>query len=270
MTQLRTFSYGGGVQSTAALVLAAQKRIDFSIFLFANVGDDSEHPATLRYVNDRARPRTDAHGIALHELRYTKRDGSQPTLYSEVVRRDNKSIDIPMRMSGSGAPGNRTCTEDFKIVVIDRWMKKHGANRETPGVIGLGISLDEYQRMRSDDPKHPFKTKEYPLIDMRLTRQDCINIIERAGLPVPPKSSCWFCPYHRLATWQRMRHEEPDLFWRSVEMERIANEKLQALERSPAYLTRLLIPLDQATTDSRQLDMFDETDDTCESGFCMV
>ena len=47
---LRTVSYGGGVQSTALLVLAAQRQIDYSIFLFANVGDDSENPATLRYL----------------------------------------------------------------------------------------------------------------------------------------------------------------------------------------------------------------------------
>ena len=52
---LRVFSYGGGVQSTAALVLAAQGKIDFPTFLFANVGDDSEHPATLRYVREEMR-----------------------------------------------------------------------------------------------------------------------------------------------------------------------------------------------------------------------
>jgi hypothetical protein len=39
---LRVISYGGGVQSTALLVLAAQGRIDFGVFLFANVGDDSD------------------------------------------------------------------------------------------------------------------------------------------------------------------------------------------------------------------------------------
>lgn len=32
-TALRTVSYGGGVQSTALLVLAAQRRIDFPLFL---------------------------------------------------------------------------------------------------------------------------------------------------------------------------------------------------------------------------------------------
>jgi hypothetical protein len=39
----RVVSYGGGVQSNALLVLAAQGRIDYRTFLFANVGDDSEH-----------------------------------------------------------------------------------------------------------------------------------------------------------------------------------------------------------------------------------
>lgn len=264
---LRCFSYGGGVQSTAALVLAVQGKIDFSIFLFANVGDDSEHPDTLQYVTDHAKPYAAAHGIELHELRYTKRDGSQPTLYGEVVRRDNKSVDIPMRMGGSGAPGNRSCTEDFKIVVIDRWMKKHGAHKTTPGIVGIGISVDEFKRMRSDDPRYPFKVKEYPLIDLRLTRQDCINIIASAGLPVPPKSSCWFCPFHSPAEWTRLRQERPDLFARSAEMEQIANEKLIALGRTPAYLTRFLIPLEQAIGNQAMMD-FD--DDTCESGYCMT
>lgn len=53
---LRTISYGGGVQSTALLVLAATGRIDFTTFLMSNVGDDSEHPDTLTYVHDVAVP----------------------------------------------------------------------------------------------------------------------------------------------------------------------------------------------------------------------
>lgn len=44
---LTVFSYGGGVQSNAALVLAAQGKLDCKTFLFANVGDDSENPATF-------------------------------------------------------------------------------------------------------------------------------------------------------------------------------------------------------------------------------
>lgn len=49
---LRVFSFGGGVQSTAALVLQAQGKIDFDMFVHANVGDDSEHPDTVAYMRD--------------------------------------------------------------------------------------------------------------------------------------------------------------------------------------------------------------------------
>ena len=45
---MKVISYGGGVQSTAMLVLANQGAIDsVDAALFSNVGDDSEHPATL-------------------------------------------------------------------------------------------------------------------------------------------------------------------------------------------------------------------------------
>lgn len=265
---LRVFSYGGGVQSTAALVLAAQGKVDFPVFLFANVGDDSEHPATLRYVREVAMPYAERNGVVLHELRYTRRDGRQPTLYEEVMG-ENRSVDIPMRVS-NGAPGNRSCTERFKIRVVDRWLKEHGATADAPGVVGLGISLDEFQRMRSDDPRYPFKRNEYPLIDMRLNRQDCRNIIERAGLPVPPKSSCYFCPFHRLTEWRRLKEEEPELFAKAAELERRVNEKRTGFGKDPLWLTNKLIPLEQAVAGTQHTLFDDDVDDICESGFCMV
>lgn len=62
---LRTISYGGGVQSTARVVLAALGEIDYRIALFSNVGDDSEHPATVTYVRDVATPWAAAHGVEM-------------------------------------------------------------------------------------------------------------------------------------------------------------------------------------------------------------
>ena len=44
---VNVFSFGGGVQSMACLVLAAQKKIDASLFLFANTGDDAENQGRL-------------------------------------------------------------------------------------------------------------------------------------------------------------------------------------------------------------------------------
>ncbi len=45
---MKISSYGGGVQSNAALVLATQGQLNVGVSLFANVGNDSESPDTLR------------------------------------------------------------------------------------------------------------------------------------------------------------------------------------------------------------------------------
>ncbi len=271
--QLRVFSYGGGVQSTAALVLAAQKQIDFPTFLFSNVGEDSEHPATLQYIREVAMPYAEEQEIELREVRYTKRNGDQPTLYGEVMRPDNKSTDIPMRLGdgkAAGMPLKRICTNDFKISVIDKELRRRGATKTEQATIGIGISLDEFERMSTPfDPRQPYRTKEYPLIDLRLDRQDCINIIERAGLPTPPKSSCYFCPFHSTQVWRKQSQEEPELFKKSVAIEEEANRRRAALGMGPVYMSRHLISLIELVA-VKQFDMFDEQDDTCESGYCMV
>lgn len=57
---LSVISYGGGVQSTAMMVLAAQGELAVDAMLFANVGNDSERKATLNYVRDVAIPFADA------------------------------------------------------------------------------------------------------------------------------------------------------------------------------------------------------------------
>jgi 3'-phosphoadenosine 5'-phosphosulfate sulfotransferase (PAPS reductase)/FAD synthetase len=182
---IRAFSYGGGVQSTAALVLAAQGRIDFPLFLFANVGEDSENPATLRYVAECAKPYAAAHGIELVEVRKQRRMGEADTIVSWLDRTP-RSIGIPMRMA-NGAPGNRSCTEQFKINPIRKELRRRGATRSLPAVLGMGISTDEWSRMRTDKPGSVTRVA-YPLIDLGLSRADCVSVIEGAGLPVPPKA----------------------------------------------------------------------------------
>ena len=266
---LRTFSYGGGVQSTAALVLAAQGQIDFPVFLFANVGDDSEHPATLRYVREVAMPFAEAHGIELHELRRTWRDGHHESLLQVLSRPASRSIDIPLRMSGSGAPGRRSCTTHWKIEVVAKWQREHGATEADPAVAGLGISVDELQRARTDSGI-AWQRLAYPLLDLRLSRSDCVMLIERAGIAVPPKSSCWFCPFRSLGQFQAMRHNEPKLFERAVALEQQLSERAVRLGRGPMTLTHVGVPLDEATSPHRQLSLLDEQEDTCESGYCMV
>jgi hypothetical protein len=298
MTALRTVSYGGGVQSTALLVLAAQKRIDFNVFLFANVGDDSEHPATLRFVREVAVPYAAAHGIELHELRRAN------TLYGKLTKEGSQSTSIPFRSRKDGPPMSRSCTAEFKIRVIGKWLREHGATAgrmcdahrvdalsdERVGVrsldvaepvgdcslgcvqpniatVGIGISVDEIHRANTNN-REPYERIVYPLLDLGIRRADCQRIISDAGLEVPPKSSCYFCPHHTFGAWADMRRREPDLFAKAADLEAHLNDRNVAAGKGAVFISNAGIPLRDAI--SQETPMFDLEGDGCESGWCMT
>jgi hypothetical protein len=264
MGSIRAFSYGGGVQSTAALVLAAEGRIDFPLFLFANVGADSENPDTIEYVATHAIPYARAHDIEIKEVRKQRRDGTPETLM-ERINRTESTIPIPMRLGATAAPGNRSCTQEFKIRVIDKEIKRQGATARNPAVVGLGISLDEFHRMKTDSGA-AYKLLEYPLIDLRLRREDCLSVIESAGLPVPPRSACYFCPYHRLTYWQELRRDHPDRYDKVIRLERKLHDRGERVGRTEVFLTRHGRFLDDVLGSHDQLDLFEGGCDI--AGYC--
>lgn len=308
MTALRSVSYGGGVQSTALLVLAALRVIDFRLFLMANVGDDSEHPATMAYVRDIATPYAAEHGIELVVLN-KMRDGEVDTLYQKLTRPDSRSTSIPYRSKPDGPPMSRSCTAEFKMRVIGRELKRRGATAgrlcdphrvdlladERTGAIksfddapiptdcpsctppnvatvAIGISLDEIHR--ANRKPQPYENLVYPLVGigeetgLKLTRLDCERVIRDAGLPVPPKSSCYFCPLHTPQTWADMRRDEPDLFEKAADLETHLRDRNLRDGNGPVFLTRFGIPLREAI-DEGQDTMFDE-DGSCDSGWCFT
>jgi 3'-phosphoadenosine 5'-phosphosulfate sulfotransferase (PAPS reductase)/FAD synthetase len=269
MRQLKAISFGGGVQSTALLVLAARGYIDYRTFLFANVGDDSENPATLAYVHKVAAPYASQSGLDLHWLERRRRDGTSETLMQRLNRPDARSIPIPVRMA-NGAPGRRSCTADFKIRVIGRWLREHGATVSEPAIVGIGISLDEIHRANRRR-REPYELVDYPLLDLRFRRTDCEQLIAEAGLPVPPKSSCFFCPFRSVDAWRQQRRDEPELFRKAVLLEEMINQRRETLGRDRVYLTRYGRPLAEAIVQSDQTCLpCEEGDDDCDSGWCMT
>lgn len=266
---IKSISYGGGVQSSAMIVLAIEGKIDAEVALFANVGDDSEHPASLVYVREVMIPWAAERGFPVHELRRVMRTGEERTLWQQLMR-DSRTIDIPVRMP-SGAPGNRNCTKDYKMKVIGRWLRKHGASADDPATVHIGISTDEFHRANNKRAEK-YEQPTYPLLDLGLDRQDCKNIIADAGLPVPPKSSCFFCPFHMPQQWAELRRDEPELFERSVELERTLQARRTKLGRDPVFLTGLGKPLDEAIGEAQdELPLVMPGDDgSCDSGHCFT
>jgi hypothetical protein len=269
----RVFSYGGGIQSFACLILAAQGLLNFKTFFFCNVGADSENPQTIAHVEQVAKPFAKKHGLELIELRKTLRNGETDTVYKRLTRPGSRSIGIPVRMNGNGAPGRRSCTYDFKVAVVDKELRARGA-KQTGAVVGIGISLDEVERVKpnTDPDTMHWKENHFPLIfdfPKPYTRQDCINLILQAGQPLPPKSACVFCPFHTLKRWQEMRTYEPSQFWYCVILERFINERRKALGLDPVWFCSKLKPLDIATTEYVQGSLF-EPQDACDSGYCFL
>lgn len=261
MSTLTTYSNGVGRQSVAMYALVKMGRLPAGVFLFANTGDDSEHPDTIAYYRDVMKPDAHANGIEMHELQRTMRDGTTETILSRIERTARSEV-IPVRSSADGPPMSRSCTVDFKIETLGRWLKANGATADSPATVNVGISLDEVHR--ANRTPRPYEHIVYPLLDQRIRRVDCDRIIRDAGLPLPPKSSCWFCPHHSFNAWLEIRDERPDLFEKAVELE----QRLSAKAGAPRYLTRYGKPLDQAIPEGVETLSFDDSDGACMSGVC--
>jgi hypothetical protein len=266
---MHVISYGGGVQSTALVVLAATGTIDPArAALFANVGDDSENPDTLTFIRDVMIPWAAKRNVKVIELRRSTKRGAAPTLWTHLHRRGSRSIDIPIRMA-NGAPGRRQCTLTYKIRVIERWLRDNGATATSPADVAVGFSTDEAHRA-SNRVASDIQRPHYPLLELGMDREKCKATIRAAGLPVPPKSACFFCPFHRPRQWADMARDAPELFSKSVMLEKKLNTRRGEIGKDPVYLTRFGRPLDEAICTKQQaLELSDVPDtDTCDDGFC--
>lgn len=110
---------------------------------------------------------------------------------------------------------HRQCTGEWKITPIRRWLQANRHGR--PVEQWIGISLDEYQRMKDSDVK--YVTHRWPLIEKRMTRAACATWLERHDLPTPPKSACVFCPFHDTRAWHDMKANGNGDWHKAVEVD---------------------------------------------------
>jgi 3'-phosphoadenosine 5'-phosphosulfate sulfotransferase (PAPS reductase)/FAD synthetase len=263
--EIRVFSFGGGVQSVACLVLAAQEKIDYRTFVFCDVGEDTENPETHKYIKEYAAPFAEKHGIDFYKV-MKQYKGQSITLWQKLML-ESRSVDIPVRMS-NGAPGRRNCTVEFKIKPIASFIKRMGATKQNRGIVGIGISTDEAHRAKPN--RVSYLISEFPLLDLGLSRQDCKKLIADAGLPVPPKSACFFCPFQRKESWENLYSNKRELFNRSVDLENTLNARRKKLGKDSVWLTGYNMPLSEVVTGfhERQLSIWGAEEHSCGPFLC--
>ncbi len=169
--------------------------------------------------------------------------------------------------------GQRHCTRDFKIVVVERQVRKLlGMPRIRPrdGVLVemiMGITTDEADRMTTS--RRSWIINSYPLIDLGMSRADCHQWVTDHGYPPPPRSACKACPFHNDDEWLALTPKE---FQEAVEQEKqlqAAYAQTSELTAVP-YLHESRVPLSQVVFNPasrhRNLDLFRNE---C-TGFCGV
>lgn len=263
---LRIISLGAGVQSTTMALMAAHGEIgpmpDAAIM--ADVGDEPgavyEHLAWLRS------------GNVLPFPVYVVNDRGQ---LSERVLAGDKAARPPLFVRtkrGIGMLG-RQCTRNFKVRPI---------RRETRRLLGvgprayvppnsveawIGISVDEVIRVKPSGAA--FLVNRHPLIEAGMTREDCKTWLVDKGYAIPPKSSCWHCPYQSDAQWRDKRDHQPHEFAKAVEFDSALRAPgMIALYGVPAFVHRSAVPLGDVDLDASK-DQIDLFNNDCE-GICGV
>ena len=256
---MKIISLGLGVQSTAMYFLSSVNMIERADHaVFADPG--AELPRTyeiLEMLQDWAKYNN---GIPIHVA-------DKHNLYKDLLKGVNsrgvKYSSIPA-FSQSGGMVQRQCTGEYKIrPVVEKIRELHELKpkQHLPKTqVWLGITLDEIQRMKiSQLPRIDYC---YPLIEQKMSRSDCIKTFERFNFPIPPKSSCVFCPYHSDKNWKELKKVYPESWKAAIKVDNSIRNISKKGAEDKMYIHRSCKPLEDVQfADQQQLFM-------CEEGFC--
>ena len=209
-------SFGAGLNSSAVLVGLRERGERPDAIVFADTG--GERPETYAH-RDAMNAWCKRHGFP--EIVTVRKGGRQETLEENCLR---------MKMLPSLAYGFKGCSHKYKIEPQEQWANNHDQCKAVWKAGGrvlklIGYDADEHHRAKiPEDKKYTYR---YPLVEWDWGREDCAEAIKRAGICLPGKSACFFCPATRVHEIRAMAATHPDLVRRALEIE--ANAELTAV-----------------------------------------
>jgi len=130
--------------------------------------------------------------------------------------------------------------------------------------VWIGISTDEV--VRAGASWDNWSMNRYPLLEQRMSRQDCESWLTSHGYPVPSKSACTFCPYRTNVEWRLLRERDPAAFAEAVAIDDlIRGMHKRGKIRGELFVHRSGVPLsevDLSTAEERGQGMLN----VCEAG----
>lgn len=206
-------AYRLGVDSTAMLIGLHQRDQRPDLILFADTG--GEKPQTYAYAPIIRQWLRDVGFPQFEVVRYEPPIAPYDSLYGNCWENET----LP-----SLAFGRKSCSIKWKRVPQDRYVRNWAPAREAwdaglkvKKLIGFEVG-EEYRRYadQGDDPAYDYW---YPLMDWGWDRQTCRRVIAEAGLPVPLKSACFFCPAMKKPELVQLASDAPDLYGSALALE---------------------------------------------------
>lgn len=149
----------------------------------------------------------------------------------------------------------RWCSERFKIKPIHQYYRKtlHAAYKSHKIIESIGFTIDESHRMKFSDKNPKYLEKKYPLIEMKITQQKCIDWL-CSNYPTiqwtKAKSGCYFCPFKSNKSFAKLTLEQKQTL---IKIEKLSG---RTFKNKPMGLI--------SHADSDTLDSW------CDEGYCMT
>lgn len=250
---LRILSLGAGVQSSTLALMAVEgllTGLDGAIF----ADTQAEPPAVYTQV-DRLEAELSRIDVPLYRV-------STGNLREDSINPQHRYASVPYFVrnpDGSEGMGRRQCTNEYKLTPIMRKCRELlGAKPPTFRTVPrgrvveqwVGFSVDEIGRA-NNKRENLYTVKRFPLLEMGISRKDCVKWLESRGWGHTVKSACVFCPYHGNRQWRDMRDNHPEEWADAVDFDKaIRNGGARGLPlNGKAYLHRSRVPLDEAPID---------------------
>ena len=178
-------SFGGGTNSTAMIIGMYLHKIPIDLILFADTGGEQPHTyAFIEIFNNWLVE----HGLPkIISVEYHDKEGNRLTLEQECLN----SGTLP-----SIAYGFKRCSLKHKIGTQEKFCNNYQPCKDV-WASGqrvhkfIGYDAGETRRIQhaalADEANKKYEN-HYPLYEWGWTRDECVRVIERAGLPRPGKS----------------------------------------------------------------------------------
>lgn len=217
-------SYGGGLNSTAGLVLFSKIGVRPDAILFADTA--AEKPDTYAHV---AFMSEWCASVGFPSITVVKRDCDHERQKS-VQKYDTLEEEcIAKKQLPSIAYFGRSCSHKWKHDPQNKWANHWppAVERWKTGNVLKAIFFDADEPDRASVQSSKGYQNWYPLLDYDWGREECRQAIKLAGIPLPPKS-CFFCSEMGIDEILELKEKHPELMARALAME--ANARLTSIK----------------------------------------